>query len=450
MSIHTVKQAEDLIYQSYVRAIDHIEDVRDEKVKKPELTRRLLDLIGTPDQGQKFILVTGSKGKGSTSRFISSLLSHHGLKVGLFTSPHLVNFNERIRIDGKAISDQDLIRISNQIKESVETIEQNLSYDEYQGPIGIAIAIAARYFKENQTDINVIECGRGGKYDDTNVLNNEWAVITPIMEEHVPNLGPHLSNIVTHKLGIIKEQTKRIYINHQSEKATALIKERLPNDKRYSFYANDFSVQQIEMTSKGTSFTVKTKRSTYAHLSVPLLGGFQAINAGIAVSVAEDIVKGPLKGRILRECFTQLQWPGRCEVIQTNPPVILDGAINETTANYVKDVVKLIDQTREKKIVTIVGVPANKDYQGVMKVLSEVSDEMIVTQPDRSHLPFPEDALETVLNYHANGVSFPFLAEALDYVKKDVDIDLILIIGTQTFIGNAKRLFGHSLLDIGK
>ncbi|WP_227939211.1 bifunctional folylpolyglutamate synthase/dihydrofolate synthase [Alkalihalobacillus deserti] len=450
MSINTVKDAEDLIYYSYIKAINHITEVRDEKVKKPELTRRLLDLIASPDKGQKFILVTGSKGKGSTSRFISSLLSHLGFRVGLFTSPHLVDFNERIRIDGKAISDQDLIRISNQIKGAVETIEQSLADNEYQGPIGIALAIASIYFQENKTDINVIECGRGGKYDDTNVLDNEWAVITPIMEEHVTHLGPHLSNIVTHKLGIIKDQTKSVFINKQSELVSTLLKDRLPNNKVYKSYKNDFLIEHIEMTTKGTHFTVQTKRMTYAQLSVPLLGEFQALNAGMAVSIAEDIVNGPINEHLLRECFTHIQWPGRCEVIQLSPTVILDGAINELTANYVKEVVKIIDSKRAKRTVTIIGVPANKDYEGVIKVLSEVSDLMIVTKPDISHLPFPKDDLETALIYNSNSVSFPVLHGALNYVRKEEDAELIVIIGTQTFIGNAKRLFGHSLLDIGK
>lgn len=450
MSIQTVKDAEDLIYQSYLRAIDHIQETSDEKVKKPELTRSLLDLLGSPDQNQKFILVTGSKGKGSTARMISSLLSHHGFKVGLFTSPHLVDFNERIRIDGKAISNQDLIRISNQIMDSVGKIEERIEVNEYQGPIGIALAIATMYFQENKTDINVIECGRGGKFDDTNVLNNNWAVITPIMEEHVSHLGPQLSNIVTHKVGIIKEQTKHVFINDQTAEATSLIYERLPKDKRYSMYGADYSVQKVEMTAKGTTFTVQTNRTTYAHLSVPLLGEFQAVNAGIAISVAEEIINDRLDDLLLRECFTKLHWPGRCEVIQSNPTVILDGAINESTAHYVKEVVKVIDQGRKKKMVTIVGVPENKDYEGVMKVISEVSDQLIVTQPDISHLPFPQDGLITALKYHSNSVHFPVLSDALEYVREKGEAELILIMGTQTFIGNAKRLFGHSLLDIGK
>lgn len=116
MEFTSQSQVEDMIYSSYLRAINNITETLDEEVRKPELTRALLDAVGSPDRNQKYILVTGSKGKGSTSRFISSLLSHLGYKVGLFTSPHLVDFNERIRINGQAIATEDFVRLGNVIR----------------------------------------------------------------------------------------------------------------------------------------------------------------------------------------------------------------------------------------------------------------------------------------------------------------------------------------------
>lgn len=447
-----MKEAEDLIYHSYLRAIGHITEVKDENVKRPELTRRLLDLLGAPDKGQRFILVTGSKGKGSTARFISSLLCHLGMKVGLFTSPHLVHFNERIRVDGKAISDTDFIRISNVVSTKVDSIEKTLERNEYQGPIGIALSLASIYFKEQQTDINVIECGRGGKYDDTNVLENEWAVITPVMEEHIENLGPKLSNIMTHKLGIIKKSTKHVYIQKQTEEAERLIRRQLDIMKRYSYsiYGSDFQIEEVSLTTAGMVFDVRTNKASYNKLTLPLLGEFQALNAGIALRIAEDFCPGSLNQIVVKACFKKIQWPGRCEIIGRNPTVIVDGAINEETATYVKHVVQMINKEHKKKTVSIVSVPVNKDYQGVIKTLSEVSDQLILTVPDKSHLTFPDDDLDIALHYQKNSVKLASLEKALQYVHKKLDVDLIVIAGTQTFIGNAKRLYGHSLMDIGK
>lgn len=439
-----MKEAEDLIYKSYLRAIDNINETDDALVKKPNLTRELFNLLNDPDTGQKFILVTGSKGKGSTARCISSLLGYLGFKVGLFTSPHLVNFNERIRINGVAISDQAFIRLSNKIVEPFHKIEERLSSSDYQGPIGVSLAIAAMYFKENKTDINVIECGRGGKFDDTNILNNEWAVITPIMEEHITQLGPTIDDIISHKLGIIKPSTNFVYISKQDELLLKINAEIKVKNARY--YGEDFRSLNVEVRSDGTLFDVKTKNWTYGHIKLPLLGGFHAINVATAIQVCEDIYQKPINKQTVNECFSSLNWPGRCEIIDYNPTVIIDGAINEKTAKYVQE---LLDHFKGKTIVSIVGVPANKDYKGVIKVVSQFSKKIILTKPDISHLIFPTDAKEFADTLLIEANETELLAEAVQLAKEQQSVDVILIVGTQTLIANAKRIWGQSLLDIG-
>lgn len=443
------KQAEDLIYKSYLRAIENIKESLDEIVKKPELTRRLLDLVGKPDKGQHFILVAGSKGKGSTSRFISSLLSHYGLKVGLFTSPHLVDFNERIRVNGKAISNEDFIRLSNQIESALDSIEKELPYDQYQGPVGVALTIATMYFKENNTDINIIECGRGGRYDDTNVLDNKWAVITPLMLEHVNNLGASIAKIAEHKLGIIKKGTKNAYISKQSPEAFEFIKVKLNQNKTVAFYGKDFYADNISMTLNGTNFDVTTSNKIYKNLQLPLLGEFQSYNASLAIKVCEDLIDGALDNNIIQKCFSEIKWPGRCEIISNRPTVIVDGAIGKESAEYIRGVLHVLVTSQTEKIISIIGVPKDKDYKGVINVLSEVSDKIIITKPDISHLIFPDDAIDYAKEKLFNSIETPYLEDALNIAKNE-NFDIILIVGTQTFVGNAKRLFGHSLLDIGK
>lgn len=445
--IKTMKEAEVLVYHSYVRAIGNINEKDDAKVRKPELSRELFNLLQSPDQGQRYILVTGSKGKGSTSRMISSLLAHLGFKVGLFSSPHLVDFNERIRINGKAISDEDFICLSNQILEPVKAIQEKLPPDQYLGPIGINLAIAVLYFKENGTDINVIECGRGGQFDDTNILHNEYAVITPIMEEHIPNLGPKLDNIVSHKTGIVKQDTKAVYISEQIG-SLSIIKEKLKklSAVKKSYYNLDFLANHVLLSTKGTSFDIQTSKASYRNLILPLLGGFQAVNAATAVKVCEDILDKPIPYETLSHCFQSLNWPGRCEIIQHNPTVILDGAINRQSALYLQDVLLSIGS---KNITTIVGVPADKDYKGVIRVLSEFSSKIIVTKPDISHLFFPEDAGEYARSLLDSSYETSLLVNAIALAKEDPKTDTILIAGTQTLIANAKRLWDQSLLDIG-
>lgn len=445
--LYTMKEAEDLVYHSYLQAKNQIHKTNDKDIKKSTLTRTLFDLIGSPDQGQKFILVTGSKGKGSTSRFISSLLSHTGLKVGLFTSPHLVHFNERIRVDGKAIPDEDYIRLSNRILPAINQVKAILQPKEYIGPIVITLAIAILYFRENNTDINVIECGRGGLYDDTNILNNEYAVITPIMEEHLNELGPTINHVIDHKLGIIKGGTKSVYFSEQEENRSK-IQEKLQNSvKRISYYGEEFYATNIKMTTEGTSFSVQTKSHLIENIQMPLLGNFQAINAATAIQVCNDICGEHLNEEVIKACFHSIQWPGRCEVIDHNPTTIVDGSIHRDSANYMKQIVQWL---KPKKVVTIIGVPKDKDYQGVIKVASQFSHQLLITKPDISHLEFPEDAIDYACSLKPHSVETNVLSDAVALAKKEYNPDMIVILGTQTLIANAKRLWNQSLLDIGK
>ncbi|WP_340033864.1 Mur ligase family protein [Paenibacillus sp. FSL E2-0202] len=448
MEFTSQSQVEDMIYSSYLRAINNITETLDEEVRKPELTRALLDAVGSPDRNQKYILVTGSKGKGSTSRFISSLLSHLGYKVGLFTSPHLVDFNERIRINGQAIATEDFVRLGNVIRGGFYEIEEQLAADEYQGPVGVALAIAALYFKEKGTDINVIECGRGGRFDDTNVLSNDWAVITPIMEEHVAHLGPDLNSITLHKLGIVKNNTTNVYVSKQKSDVLAIMKDNLSSNP-VQYYEEQFLAESITTTSVGTTFDVRTKPAVYPALTLPLLGQFQAVNAASAVALCEEITGGPLDQEIVHHCFEQLQWPGRCEVICHDPLTIIDGAIHRDSASYLAELIQLVNPERSRTVTSIIGVPKDKDYTGVIEVMSTVSDQLIVTKPDISHLIFPTDALLIAKSFLEKSTEFPYLEDALTYVKEQSPSEIIVIVGTQTLIGNAKRLFGQSLLNIG-
>lgn len=441
-------QVEDMIYSSYLRAINNITATLDEHVRKPELTRVLLDLVGSPDNNQKYILVTGSKGKGSTSRFISSLLGHLGYSVGLFTSPHLVDFNERIRINGKAIPADDFIRLGNVVSEGFNRIEQQLGSGEYQGPVGVALAIAALYFNENETDFNVIECGRGGTFDDTNVLKNDWAVITPIIEEHLINLGPDLNSIALHKIGIVKKDTTSVYISKQRSNVKDIISDHLSSNP-VLYYDEHFSATNIITTTHGTTFDVQTNQSSYPSLLIPLLGQFQALNASTAIALCEEITGGALDGEVVRNCMAQLQWPGRCEVIGHEPLTIVDGAIHRESATYLAELIKVVNPNRSHSVTSIVGIPKDKDYAGVIEVMSVVSDRLIVTKPDISHLIFPEDALSTAQKFLENSLEFPYLQHALAYITDNHSTDILVIVGTQTLIGNAKRCFGQSLLDIG-
>lgn len=437
--------AEDWIYKSYFRAKPFIGKENDSITRNPGLTRLLLSALHNPDYGNRTILITGSKGKGSTSHLISLLLRGLGFKVGLFTSPHLVHFTERIRVNGQAIDPADFLRLCQKIEPFVEEIEAGLKPHEYQGPIGLALSVAMLYFQEQEVDYTVIEAGRGGRFDDTNVLSNQWAVISSIFPEHVDVLGPTIEDIIWHKVGIIKEETKAVIFNKQEDHVLDQIQRLLPQDKNAFYYSEQFEAKKIELHKRGTMFDIHTDQATYNGLELPLLGSFQAQNTATAVKACEVILGKHLPNQVVQEVLSNARWPGRSEIISQNPTVMVDGAINAASAEYIEEIVRKVGF---RQVVSIVGVPLDKDYEGVIRVASRFSTQIILSAPDESHKSFPDNVLEVAKKYHKDCLEISPLREALEFAKGQKEIDLILIIGTQTLIGNAKRLYGQVLFQL--
>ncbi|KMJ60317.1 hypothetical protein AB685_05755 [Bacillus sp. LL01] len=444
MKFQYMKEALPYVYASYLKAKPHQRELDDAIIRSPHLTKELLASLGLLLPKEKVILVTGSKGKGSTSRMIAAILRQKGYKVGLYTSPHLVDYNERIRVNGKAISDEAFLSHLNDQLPAIEKILASITNpQQYLGPTGILLSIALAHFIKEETDINVIEIGRGGTYDDTNVLENNWAVLSRVMEEHIGYLGNSLEEIVGHKIGIVKESTEHVIVGRQTEQVRQIMMKKIVQHPL--FFDEDFSSTLKSAILKGSIFSLQTKLSTYGEISLPLLGSFQVENAALAIQACETIVGEPIDEALLNNCFRELRWPGRLEVVEEHPTVVLDGSINRVSAAYLKEVLPLVDAT---KVATIIAIPENKDYEGVINVCSEFSDILVVTKPDHSHKSFPADALTVARRYHKGAMEVSLLSEAVPLVRS-FEPTLIFIVGTQSMIGSAKEIWKDSLNDIG-
>ncbi len=444
MKFHDMKEALPYVYASFLNAKPHQEEVDDAIIRSPHLTKELLTSLGLLPPKEKVILVTGSKGKGSTSRMIAAILQQQGYKVGLYTSPHLVDYNERIRVNGKAISDEVFLSHLNHQVPAIEKILASITNPrQYLGPTGILLSIALAHFKEQETDINVIEIGRGGTYDDTNVLDNKWAVISKVMEEHLGYLGNSLEEIVGHKAGIVKECTEHAIVGNQSETVRKMLKKNLL--RHAWFFDEDFLPILKSSSLQGSTFSLQTKIGTYEKITLPLLGSFQVENASLAIRACETVIGEPITEAMLNDCFRELRWPGRLEVVEEHPTVVLDGSINRVSATYLKEILPLVDAT---KVATIIAVPENKDYEGVIEVCSEFSNILVVTKPDNSHKAFPTDALAVARKYQEGAMEVGFLSEAVTLVRT-FEPTLIFVVGTQSMIGSAKEIWKDSLMDIG-
>lgn len=428
----TKKQAIDFIYSSYNQA-KQFADGEMQRIQK--LSRELLNAVGAPDNEKQIILVTGSKGKGSTASFIASLLQALGFTTGLFTSPHYESFNERIQVDGDQISDRDFIRLANEVAPHASRIMSQLEPNCYLGPIAINLAIACLYFSEKQVNFIILEAGKGGRDDDTNVVNNQWAVLTPILDEHIDELGPTLEEIVKHKLGIIKNASS-VFISKQEQDTWTKISQNLATGALTFAYEKDFLIQKVTNTPAGTTFNLQTTHSVYENLFVPLLGTFQCENVALAVQTCESIIEREIEKMMIQSWLRQLRNPGKCEVISNDPLIIADATIHRHSAAYVHEVIASFSP---KNIATIFGLSNDKDLHGVVNTLLPITDYFFFARPETAYKSF---SMQTsvlriqVLSLHEA------LSSALDINNKST---LFLVVGNHSFIAEVKEWINHHL-----
>lgn len=446
--VQNLEEALEVVYGPYNRARPFIRfGDGDAVVRRPELTRRLLDLAGQPDRGQPVVLVTGSKGKGSVSRLIAALLEEHGLRIGLFTSPHLVEFTERIRVNGKAVSEGRLLRYLNEILPRIEQVQSGLTPEAYLGPVGISLALAMLVFRDEKTDLNVIECGRGGTYDDANVLDHKWAVITPVMDEHLLSLGPTIVQVAEHKAGIIKAGQRAAFSAKQNDPVMEVLQKRASDcGVRLHTAGTGFGARDVSLTRYGTKARVFTRNKDYGAITLPLLGTFQADNASLAIAVAEEICSGNLGTEKVRQALAGVRWPGRCEIMAQRPTVLVDGTINRASAKYL---VEIIGGLGLKPVISVVGITAEKDYRGVLAALGPISEVVILTRAPGAQHPFPDDGAEVAGAYCSRVLSTPSLEDAVREAKLMAGPEgLVCVAGTQHIIGQAQKIWGRNLQDL--
>ena len=360
---------------------------------KLDCVRDFLAIIGNPQDAFKCIHVAGTKGKGSTCAFITYILRQAGFKVGLYTSPHLSDFRERIRVlnpkseirnpkpefEGM-ISKGDLTRLVNKLKSAIEKYNKQSQY----GPLTffeVYTALAFVYFKEKKVDFAVLETGLGGRLDATNVVKPLVCVITPISYEHTQKLGNTLREIATEKAGIIKRAI--VITAPQKKEAMDVIRK-----KCQQMHAKLCGVGK-DITCKG-EVKVEGLFNAYNRLKLRLLGRHQVINAATAIGAVEALRFYGINIGVdtIRKGLYNTLWPGRCEVIAKNPLIVLDGAQNIASAKALREAVK--GNFRYKKLILILGISDDKDLKGICNELRPLAAEVILTRANNPRATKPE------------------------------------------------------------
>ena len=432
--------AEDLLFASYMRARPHLHGP-DEQTRRPELTARLLAALGEPQRGLPCLLVAGSKGKGSTAAFAARLLGVGGRRIGLFSSPHLLDLRERIRVDGRAIPVADLVRYAEQLADVARPLEAALPEREYLSPIGLLLCVALLHFRASRVELAVVEAGRGARFDDTRLVEHPVAAITRLMREHPHELGPSLGRVAWHKAGAIPSAGTSVAAPQHPAALAVLAHEAAAQGSRLLIVG-----RQVRLRRRADGLIdVTTERRPYPALRPGLAGPHQAENLALALAAAEvlrpELAELPLEA--VREAAAEAYWPGRCEALQQRPLVLVDGAINASTARSFLGAALPISRP---PIVAIAGAPADKDYAGLFRTLAPHLARLYVTRATNPHLRFPADAAAVAARYAPSAVESPSLAGAVEAALAEVGSDGTLwIVGTQSLVADALRLWGRDL-----
>ncbi len=435
---------------SFINYENNFKDI-DPRAFKLKRARELLKRIDFPKN--RIIHVAGTKGKGSTCAFIASILSVAGYKVGLYTSPHLSDFKERMRIlkpfslsknphdafAGK-ITGRDFARMLEEIKPAIEGVNADtklgrLSFFEVLTVLGVY------YFTRKKVDFIVLETGLGGRLDATNAFDSCICALTPISLEHTQQLGLTVEAIAGEKAAIIKDKNQIAVIAPQPALAQRVIKNRLQQCGVKSVWVGkDIGYKSISQQMTKQIFRLKTSTNNYPRLETKLLGEHQLTNAAVAVGVGEAL--SSFGFRISKSAVTRgianAGWPGRFEVLKKNPFVILDGAHNPASAHaLVKTVQKIFPG---KKVVLILGISEDKDKNGIAKELNRIAKEIIFTQADHPRAGVFNDEESKNLFPGKEIVKIEkvqeALKEALNRARKD---EIILICGSLFVVGEARE-----------
>ena len=407
-------------------------------------TYRLLEELGNPQHKFRTVHVAGTKGKGSVCAMVFSILREAGKRCGLYTSPHLVDFRERIRLidreDGKdrLISEDEICElIETKIKPVVENVKQE------EGMDGITFfevytAMAFEFFAERGVDIGVIEVGMGGRLDATNVVRPIACGITPISYDHTDKLGPTLTLIAKEKSGIIKEGSLVVSAPQEEEAARVIrdVSEKM-NARLYEV-GKDISYRVLNSSIEGSTFNITGIWSEYPALSIPLIGSHQIVNGATAVglvellgfngiSIAQEAIKSGLE---------KVEWHGRFQILSREPLIIIDGAQNRASAKVLKATVN--DLFKGKRVMLILGISSDKDIEGIGNELCPMADKVIFTKANSPRAEEPVSLNARLSRFCKESIMRDNVREAISEATNNYSIDsLILITGSLYLVGEA-------------
>ena len=404
-----------------------------------ERTHKLLEYLGNPEKDLKLIHIAGTNGKGSTTSMITEILIGAGYKVGMYTSPFIEEFEERIQINGENIPKEKLAQLITKIKYAVDKVIE----EGYNHPTEFEIitVLMFLYFGTEEVDFAVVEVGLGGRLDSTNVITPILSVITSISFDHTNLLGNTLEEIAAEKAGIIKSCIPTV-IYPQEEMAERVISSKCQELDSKLYKINKEDAKLINIIKEDKIYQqVKVKLDDEYDVKLPLLGEHQILNLAVALKALEVIKdKAPKlnRERIVKSLAT-VRWNGRLEIMSNSPYVVIDGAHNiQGITQLDKNIKKYFEY---KDMYLILGILADKDVEDMVKVITPKAKKVFTVTPNSMRAETAEELLEEVKKYNESCEAYNdyknAFEDALKLCKKD---DLLLISGSLYMIGEMRGI----------
>jgi dihydrofolate synthase/folylpolyglutamate synthase len=406
-------------------------------------TRHALAQLGDPHLRLRCLHIAGTKGKGSTAAMAASILSAAGYRTGLYTSPHLVSFRERIRIGSETIPEQNVVSLVEEVSPVIEAMRGSemgaLSFFEAYTLIGFL------YFAHQQVDLAVIETGLGGRLDATNVITPLACAITRIARDHTAELGETIPQIAAEKAGIIKPGISVISAPQDPEALAVLQETCLVRGARL-LVVGESPAPVVSVTRSDHSrqvLTIQGMNDIYRDLECPLLGPHQAENAAVAVGLVELLSEHGIavSGEAVRAGIASVRWPGRFQIVSRRPYVILDGAHDEAASAALRATLESL--LPGYRIILVLGVQRDKDARAVAAQLAPIADRVILTASS-SPRAIPASELQDIVRRYAKHTSgyTPVSLAVREAIAQSRSTDAIVITGSLYVVGEAMRTLG--------
>jgi len=411
----------------------------------------LLKHLGDPHAGLPSVHIAGSNGKGSTAAFLTSILRQAGYRVGLYTSPHLVDFSERIQVDGAPIPTERVVHFTDRIRETVEKMTRDgelwlpsgpefprVGFDSQKNTITFfefTTAMALLHFRESKVDVAVLETGMGGRLDATNVIDPLLCLITPIALEHQQYLGKSLIEIAQEKAGIIKPERPLLTSTRQA-RVLALFRQKC-QELHSPFYAwgKDFSAKEL-----GPQLIHFRGRShQWSELRLGLAGSHQVINGSLALAGVEVLMESgfTVREEHLRKGVAETKWPGRLELVREHPGILLDGAHNPSATRVLRKALQ--KGFPRHRLILVLGIMADKEISKMMADLVPLADLVILTRPRMERAASLEVLGSQASPFQKPVVEVALVDQALSGALEEAeDEDLILVTGSLFTVGEAR------------